>query len=74
MSREHGELLTHILGAAVRTIGVVTVPDELLEMRLAFHADVLIDRHRRESLGRAPDAPQMRAKPARVLGGRPGVR
>src|SRR5690242_20428172 len=41
VSREHGELLAHVLGAAIRTVGLVPVPDELLEVRLALHADVL---------------------------------
>src|SRR5207244_1350838 len=59
VSREHGELLAHVLGAAVRTVGVVPVPDELLEVRLALHADVLVDRHRLGSLGGCPDGSQM---------------
>src|ERR687883_518459 len=59
VSREHGELLAHVLGAAVRTVGVVPVPDELLEVRLALHADVLVDRHRLGSLGRGSDRSQM---------------
>src|SRR5256885_3881370 len=59
VSREHGELLAHVLGAAVRTVGVAPVPDELLEVRLALHADVLVDRHRLGSLGRGSDTSQM---------------
>src|SRR5437762_11678618 len=59
VSREHGELLAHVLGAAVRTIGVVPVPDELLEVRLALHAGVLVDRHRLGSLGSCSDRSQM---------------
>src|SRR3954470_5287767 len=56
VSREHGELLAHVHGAAVGAVGIVTVADELLEMRLALHADVLVDRHRLGSLGTRPDA------------------
>src|SRR5438094_5235355 len=43
---EDGELLAHVLGAAVRTVRLLAVPDELLEVRLALHADVFVDRHR----------------------------
>jgi N-acetyltransferase len=59
VSREHGELLPHVLGPAVRAIGVLPVPDELLEVGLALHADVLVDRHRPGSLGSHSDGPQM---------------
>src|SRR5207247_8832604 len=59
VSREHGELLAHVLGAAVRTVGVVSVPDELLEVRLALHADVLVDRQHLGSLGCHSDHSQM---------------
>src|SRR5690348_7517574 len=45
VSREDGELLPHVQGAAVRAVWVVTVPDELLEVRLALHAHVLVDGH-----------------------------
>jgi hypothetical protein len=38
-------LLPHVRGAAVRTVGIVTVPDELLEVRFALHAHVLVDGH-----------------------------
>src|SRR5581483_692356 len=44
--REHGELLLDLRAAAVRAVGLLAVPDELLEVRLALHADVLVDRHR----------------------------
>src|SRR4029077_19151594 len=50
-----GELLAHVRGLAVRAADRFPVPDELLEVRLAFHAHVLVDRHRRESLGIDPD-------------------
>src|SRR5207237_8225569 len=40
-------------------VAVVAVPDELLEVRLALHADVLVDRHRLGSLGRRSAASQM---------------
>ena len=46
MRCEDGELLAHVLGAAVRTVRLLAVPDELLEVRLALHADVFVDRHR----------------------------
>src|SRR5215475_13275233 len=59
VSGEHGELLAHVRGAAVRAVRVVTVPDELLEMRLALHAHVLVNRHRRGSVGSVPDEPQI---------------
>src|SRR3954452_8538712 len=68
VSREDGELLAHVLGTAIRTIGVVTVPDELLEVRLALHAHVLIDRHRRESLGITPDVSERQTKPPEPRG------
>src|SRR5690242_1547621 len=44
--REDGELLAHIRGGAVRTVRLLAVPDELLEVRLALHTDVFVDRHR----------------------------
>jgi len=69
-SGEHGELLAHVLGTAIRAVGIVTVPDELLEMRLALHAHILVDRHRRESLGSCPDEPQIdEAKGVRRIDG-----
>jgi hypothetical protein len=46
---EDGELLADIDGAAFGAIGLLTVPDELLEVRLALHADVLVDRHDQDS-------------------------
>jgi hypothetical protein len=55
VSREHGELLADVRGVAVGAADRFPVPDELLEMRLALHADVLVDRHRCGSLGRDPD-------------------
>src|SRR3954471_20094719 len=68
VSREDGELLAHVLGAAIRTVGVVTVPDELLEMRLALHAHVLVDRHRRESLGITPDVSELQKEASAPAG------
>src|SRR3954468_20269722 len=47
LRREDGELLLHLRARAVRAGGRLAVPDELLEMRLALHADVLVDRHTR---------------------------
>src|SRR5918994_4507676 len=55
VSREHGQLPPHVRGAAVRAVGVVPVPDQLLEVRLAAHAHVLVDRHRLGSLGTSSD-------------------
>ena len=47
VSGEHGELLAHVRGLAVGTGRVrLRDPDELLEVRLALHAHVLVDRHR----------------------------
>src|SRR5437868_10346978 len=63
VSREDGELLAHVLGAAIGTVGIVTVPDELLEMRLALHTHVLVDRHRHGSVSRIPDAPRTSSIP-----------
>jgi hypothetical protein len=43
--REDGELLPHVGGAAVGAIRIGAPANELLEMRLALHADVLVDGH-----------------------------
>src|SRR5919109_1008247 len=43
---EDRELLAHVRGGAVGAVRLLAVPDELLEVRLALHADVLVDRHR----------------------------
>src|SRR5215211_1327905 len=43
--RENRELLPHFGVSALRAVGLLAVPDELLEVRLALHADVLVDRH-----------------------------
>src|SRR5436309_7669071 len=59
VSGEHGELLPHVRGAAVGARRLLVAPDELLEVRLALHAHVLVDRHRLGSLGRSPDGPQI---------------
>jgi hypothetical protein len=59
VSREHGELAPRLRGAAVRALRIrVLEPQELLEVTLARHAHELVDRHRRRSVGRSPDAPQ----------------
>src|SRR5215217_7310249 len=42
---EDRELLAHVRGAAVRTIGLPAERDQLLVVRLALHADELVDRH-----------------------------
>src|SRR5262245_45785701 len=47
---EHGELLRDVPGPAVGARRrLVAEPDELLEVALALHADVLVDRHRPQS-------------------------
>src|SRR5947209_689692 len=45
MNCEGGELLRDVRRGAVRAVDLLVAPDELLEMRLALHADVLVDRH-----------------------------
>src|SRR5581483_4466040 len=40
-----GELLRDVHCGAVGAGDLLVAPDELLEVRLAFHADVLVDRH-----------------------------
>src|SRR5206468_1087765 len=42
---EHGQLALHLRGPAVGTGRVPAAPDELLEVGLALHAHVLVDRH-----------------------------
>src|SRR5215210_3071187 len=42
---EDGELLAHVRRGAIRAVGRVAVADELLEVRLALHAHVFVDRH-----------------------------
>ena len=64
VSREHGELLAHVRGLAVGAAHRFPVPDELLEVRLALHAHVLVDRHRRGSLGRGPSRRNRSSGPA----------
>src|SRR5215211_7166566 len=44
--REDRELLAHVRGGAVGAVRLLAVADELLEVRLALHADVFVDRHR----------------------------
>ena len=50
MAAEDRQLAADIRVAAVRAVGLLAVPDELLEVRLAAHAHVLVDRHRLVSL------------------------
>ena len=45
MNREGGELLRDVRRGAVRAGDLLVAADELLEVRLALHADVLVDRH-----------------------------
>ena len=49
VSREHRELPLRLLRPAVGARRSLVVADELLEVRLAAHADVFVDRHRRLS-------------------------
>src|SRR5437868_422421 len=42
--RERGELLAHVRRRAIGTDDDLVAADELLEVRLALHADVLVDR------------------------------
>src|SRR5512132_3800212 len=56
--RERRELPGDVRRAALRAGNHLIPPDELLEVLLALHADVLVHRHRHGSLGRTPDAPQ----------------
>ena len=59
VSREHGELTGHLRPTAVRAVGIRAVdPHQILEVALALHADELVDRHRRPSVGTAADAAQ----------------
>src|SRR5919197_3112696 len=54
--RERRELARDVARAALRTRHLFVATDELLEVLLALHADVLVHRHRPGSLGPAPDA------------------
>src|SRR5215217_5914597 len=65
--REHRDLATDVRGAAVGALGVVPVPNELLEVRLARHADVLVNRHARDATSRVPST-------CRRFGSRAGAR
>src|SRR5439155_8023024 len=53
--RERRELFDHFRRAALRAVDLLVAADELLEVLLALHADVLVDRHRPGSLGARPD-------------------
>src|SRR5262245_49865061 len=53
--RERRELARDVRRAALRTRDLVVSSDQLLEVLLALHADVLVHRHRLESLGPGPD-------------------
>src|SRR6266516_4086804 len=53
--RERRELPGDIGSAALRAGNQLIPPDELLEVLLALHADVLVHRHRSGSLGTLPD-------------------
>jgi hypothetical protein len=45
VGREHGELASDVRGVAVGAADLPVAPHELLEMRLALHAHVFVDRH-----------------------------
>src|SRR5438105_14641673 len=49
--RERRELACDVGCAALRARHLLVAPDELLEVLLALHADVLVHRHRPGSLG-----------------------
>ncbi len=56
MSREDGELLDHPYRPAIGAVGaLVRSANELLEVALALHAHVLVDRHRLGSVDMGPD-------------------
>jgi hypothetical protein len=46
MGGEDRKLLSDVGRAALGAVGLLAHPNELLEVRLALHADVLVDRHR----------------------------
>jgi hypothetical protein len=48
--RERGELLRDLGRAALRAQDLLVSTDELLEVRLALHADILVHRHRATSV------------------------
>src|SRR4051794_37225217 len=48
VGRELRELLLHLLGPALRARRRLAEANELLEVRFAAHADVLVDRHRHQ--------------------------
>src|SRR5438094_5841334 len=56
--RELGELPSDLRRSAVRAGDLLIPPNELLEVRLALHAHVLVHRHRPGSLGAWPDGRQ----------------
>src|ERR687898_913744 len=56
--REGRELPGDVGRAAVRARNLLISPDQLLEVRLALHADVFVHRHRPGSLGAVPDGRQ----------------
>src|SRR5207245_1873144 len=65
LRREDGELTDDLRRAAVRASGVLTCADELLEVALALHAHVLVDRH---ALSLSARARSLRARPADLHG------
>src|SRR5262249_18451761 len=54
--RERRELARDVRRPALRARDLFVAADQLLEVLLALHADVLVHRHRSESLGPAADA------------------
>src|SRR5256885_6838670 len=57
--RERRELARHVRRPALRARDLLVAADQLLEVLLALHADVLVHRHRPESLGPRADAWEM---------------
>src|SRR5436189_1819743 len=71
VGREDRELLLHLGLPAVGAGRRLTVADELLEVRFAAHADVLVDRHRQQVTRRASWASNRTASDTLFL---PGIR
>src|SRR5581483_571970 len=63
---EGRELPRHVRGGAVRARDLLVAADELLEVRLALHADVLVDRHRPESTSQPHGASGSSTRPLRT--------
>jgi len=64
--RERRELFRHLRRAALGAGDFLVAAHQLLEVRLAAHADELVDRHRPGSLGPVPDNPQTPTRQSRA--------